>query len=85
MLGDAPEAVPCGWRDAAGVPIALFCWVEQIAESPESGALLSRLHQRGQVIGLGPEVLYVRFADESQLISMDPALVRVLDDTADGG
>jgi hypothetical protein len=61
------------------------CWVEQIAESPESGALLSRLHQRGQVVGLGAEVLYVRFADESQLISVAPPLVRVLDDTADGG
>jgi hypothetical protein len=59
--------------------------VEQIAESPESGALLSRLHQRGQVVGLGAEVLYVRFADESQLISVAPPLVRVLDDTADGG
>jgi len=30
-------------------------------------------------------VLYVRFADESQLISVAPALVRVLDDTAEGG
>lgn len=85
MLGDAPEAVQHGWRDAAGAPIALFCWVEQIAESPESGALFSRLHQRGQVVGLGPEMLYVRFADESQLISVAPALARVLDDTADGG
>ena len=74
-----------GWRDAAGAPIALFCWVEQIAESPEAGALFSRLHQRGQVVGLGPEMLYVCFADESQLISVAPALVRVLDDTVDGG
>jgi len=83
---NAPEAVQRGWRDAAGVLIALFCCgVEQIAESPGIGALFSRLHQRGQVVGLGAEVLYVRFADESQLISVAPALVRVLDEPAEGG
>jgi hypothetical protein len=69
MLGDAPESVQHGWCDAGGAPIALF----------------SRLHQRGQVVGLGPEMLYVRFPDESQLISVAPALTRVLDDTAEGG
>ena len=85
MPTDAPEAAQRGWRDAAGAPLALFSWVEQIAESPEAGALFSGSHQRGQVVGLGTEVLYVRFADESQLISVAPALVRALDDTADGG
>jgi len=59
--------------------------VEQIAESPEDGVLFSRLHQRGEVVGLDPEVLYVRFAGESQLISVAPALVRVLDDASGGG
>jgi hypothetical protein len=39
--------------------------VEQIAESPESGSLFSRLHQCGQVAGLGPEMLYVRFAEKA--------------------
>ncbi|HEX6405235.1 MAG TPA: hypothetical protein VF003_19085 [Pseudonocardiaceae bacterium] len=85
MPTDAPPAAQRGWRDAAGAPLVLFCWVEQVAESPEAGALFSRLHQRGQVVGLGAEMLYVRVAGESQLISVAPALVRVLDDTADSG
>ena len=85
MPADAPQEAQDRWCDVEGSRIALFCWVEQVAEHPEPGALFSRLHQRGQVVGLGAEVLYVRFAGESQLISVAPALVRVLDDTADGG
>jgi hypothetical protein len=56
----------------------LFCWVEQVAERPEREALLSRLHQQGQVLGRGPEVLYVRFASERQLVSVPPELLRLL-------
>jgi hypothetical protein len=52
--------------------------VEQVAEHPERGALLSRLHKQGEVLGRGPEVLYVRFAGERQLISMPPGLLRLL-------
>ena len=36
------------WRDIDGIPISLFCWVEQIIEDPEPGVLPSRLHQRGR-------------------------------------
>jgi hypothetical protein len=52
--------------------------VEQVAESSDREALFSRLHQQGQVLGRGPEVLYVRFASERQLISVPPELLRVL-------
>jgi hypothetical protein len=52
--------------------------VEQVAERPDREALFSRLHQQGQVLSRGPEVLYVRFASERQLISVPPELLRVI-------
>jgi hypothetical protein len=75
---DAPQAGRDRWCDVDGIRIALFCWVEQVSERPEREALFSRLHQQGQVVGRGPDVLYVRFASERQLISMPPELLRVL-------
>jgi hypothetical protein len=75
---DAPQTARDRWRDAEGTRIALFSWVEQIAEHPEREALFSRLHQQGQVLGHGRDVLYVRFASERQLISVPPELLRVL-------
>lgn len=79
MPTDAPRAARDRWCDAHGTPIRLFCWVEQIAEHPKHGALFSRLHRRGEVIGRGPDVLYVRFAGEGQMaISVAPHLVRLL-------
>jgi hypothetical protein len=57
----------------------LFCWVEQVADSPERAALLSRLHQRGKVVGQGPDV---RFQREGRLISVPPHLLRLLPDAA---
>jgi len=68
------------WRDVEGSHISLFCWVEQVAEHPEAGALFSRLHQRGQVLGRGPRELYVCFQGEGQLIGLSPQLVRLLPD-----
>jgi len=62
--------------------VALFCWVEQVAEDPEQG-LFSRLHQRGEVVGRGPGVLYVRFQGEGQLISVSSQFVRLLPDEPD--
>lgn len=44
----------------------------------ERAALPPRLHQHGQVVGRGHDVLYVRFND-NQLLSVQPRLVRVLD------
>jgi hypothetical protein len=78
MPSDAPQAARDRWCDVDGTRIALFCWVEQVAEHPECGALFSRLHKQGEVLGRGPEVLYVRFAGERQLISMPPGLLRLL-------
>lgn len=80
MPADPPRAPRDRWCDAQGAPITLFCWVEQVAEHPERGALFSRLHRRGEVIGRGPDVLYVRFAGEGRVISVAPQLVRLLRD-----
>jgi hypothetical protein len=80
MPADAPRAAEDRWCDAQGARIALFCWVQQVAEHSERGALFSRLHQHGQVVGRGPDVLYVRFAGEAQLISMPPQLLCLLPD-----
>jgi hypothetical protein len=74
----APRAAQDRWRDANGTPISLFCWVEQIAEHLEHGELFSRLHKRGEVIGRGPDVLYLRFEGEGGVISLSPQLVRLL-------
>jgi hypothetical protein len=73
------------WCDVEGRHVSLFCWVEQVAEHPEHGALFSRLNRRGEVLGRGPDVLYVRFEGESQLIGMPPPLVRLLPVGPGGG
>ncbi len=72
------------WRDVDGISIPLVCRIEQVAVSNEHGALPSRLHQRGQVIGRGHNRLYICFDGNNQLISLRPHLVRVLD-AAPGG
>lgn len=69
------------WCDAEGNHVPLFCWVEQVAEHPEQGPLFSRPHQRGEVVGRGPDVLYVRFEGQGgRLVSVPPQLVRLLPD-----
>jgi hypothetical protein len=83
MRADAPQAARDQWCGVEGTRIALFCWVEQVAEHPEHGAPFSRLHQQGQVLGRGPDVLYVRFASEGQLISVPPELLRLLPNEPD--
>lgn len=80
MHAEAPGPAQDRWCDIEGRPISLFCWVEQVAEHPEQGVLFCRLHQCGEVLGRGPDVLYVRFAGEGRLISVSPALVRLLPD-----
>jgi hypothetical protein len=80
MPADAPQAAQDRWLDAEGTRLALFCWVEQVAEHPDRGALFSRLHHQGQVLGRGPEMVYVRFAGEGKLISLPPRLLRLLPD-----
>lgn len=80
MPDEAPGPVQDRWCDVDGAHISLFCWVEQVAEHPEHGTLFSRLHQCGEVLGRGPDVLYVRFAGGGQLLGVAPALVRLLPD-----
>ncbi len=42
------------------------------------GALRERLHHRGQVIGRGIHLIYVRFDRGNQLVALRPHHVRVL-------
>jgi hypothetical protein len=72
------------WRDAHGAPIPQQCWIQQIAVDKAHGALPSRLHQQGQVLGRGLTRLIVRFAQDNDLVRIRPHLVRVLT-TPDGG
>ena len=72
------------WRDADGVPIPQQCRIEQIAVGKEHGALPSRLHKQGEVLGRGTTRLIVRFDhDENAVVRIRPHLVRVL--TTPGG
>ncbi len=52
------------WRDADGTHIPDQCRDKQIAVSKEHGALPSRLHQQGRVVGRGQNRLYVRLDDD---------------------
>ncbi|HKR48215.1 MAG TPA: hypothetical protein VJT72_01325 [Pseudonocardiaceae bacterium] len=66
------------WRDVHGVPIPQDCWVEQIAVHKGHGALPSRLHKQGQVLGRGTTRLIVQFDDNDELVRIRPHLVRVI-------
>jgi len=65
------------WRDADDTPIPPQCRVVQIAIDKQYGALPSRLHQQGQVLGRGINRLIVRF-DDNTTLNIRPHLVRVL-------
>lgn len=84
MNADPPRPGQNRWCDAKGIPVLVFCWVEQVAEDPQQGALFSRVGQRGEVVGRGPDLLYVRFAGEGQVIGVSPRVVRVVDAALDG-
>ena len=71
------------WRDADGVPIPQQGRIEQVAVGKGHGALPSRLHKQGQVLGRGLTRLIVQFDDESTVVRIRPHLVRVL--TTPGG
>lgn len=51
MPADAPRPAYGRWCHIESIPIALFCYVEQIAEDAKPAVLGSWLHQRGQVVG----------------------------------
>jgi hypothetical protein len=84
MPADTPRPTQDRWRDAVGNHISLFCQIEQVTEYPEPRALFSRLHQQGEVVGRGPDTVYVRFHGEAQVISVPPRLLRVLDTAPEG-
>lgn len=63
--------------DADGNDVSIFAWVEQIAEDPEMPAFFSHLHCKGEVVGRGDSVVYVRFEGEGQLISVKPQYLRI--------
>ncbi|MGH3772782.1 MAG: hypothetical protein ACRDRW_15560 [Pseudonocardiaceae bacterium] len=65
-------------RDADGTFIPLRSRVEQVAVDKAYGALPSRLHQYGQVVGQSADLLYVRFDHEYYLTSLRPHLVRLV-------
>ncbi|MGH3767270.1 MAG: hypothetical protein ACRDTX_19290 [Pseudonocardiaceae bacterium] len=53
--------------------------MEQVVEHPESGALFSRLHQRGQVVGRGTHLVCVRLDHGGQLIALRPHHLRIVE------
>lgn len=71
------------WRDADGAPIPQQCRIEQVVVDKERGALPSRLHKHGQVLGRGTTRVIVQFDDEPTVVRIRPYLVRVLT-TANG-
>ena len=79
--GGAPDSDP--WRDAEGVHIPIQSRVEQVAVDKNHGALRDRLHHRGQVIGRGLHLIFVRFDHGNQLIALRPHHVRVIKAPAD--
>ncbi|MGH3601347.1 MAG: hypothetical protein ACRDQH_13925 [Pseudonocardiaceae bacterium] len=84
MPTDTPRPTQDRWSDAEGTHISLFCWIEQVTDHPQPGTLFSRLHQQGEVVGRGPDMVYVRFHGEGQVISVPPRLLRVLDTAPEG-
>jgi hypothetical protein len=66
------------WRDADGASIPEHGRIEQIDVSKKHGALPSRLHKQGQVLGRGTTRLIVQFDNEHKVASIRPHLVRVL-------
>jgi hypothetical protein len=66
------------WHDVDGTHIPLLCRIEQVRVRRRHGALPSRLHQQGQVIGRCTRWLFVRFEADNQLILIRPYLVRVI-------
>jgi hypothetical protein len=81
MPAPSPRPTTHRWCDVDGTPIPLLCRIEQIAVSQQHGAMPSRLHQHGQVIGRDTHWLHVCFDEDHRLVLLQPHLVRVLDHT----
>ncbi|MGH3852039.1 MAG: hypothetical protein ACRDR6_00775 [Pseudonocardiaceae bacterium] len=65
-------------RDVDGTVVPLQSRVEQVAVDKAYGALPSRLHQFGLVVGHSADLLYVRFDHEYHLTTLRPHLVRLV-------
>jgi len=78
MSARRPRPAYDPWRDVDGVPIPQQCRIEQVAVDKERGALPSRLHKHGHVLGRGTTRLTVRFDNENKVVRIRPHLVRVL-------
>ncbi len=78
MPARVPRPADNPWRDVDGTPIPEQCRVEQIGVNSDYGAMPSRLHQQGRVVGRGKNRLYVRVDVDDKLVSVRPHLVRVL-------
>jgi hypothetical protein len=65
-------------REVEDTPIPVHARVVQVAVDEEGGALPSRLHQRGEVVGRGSHLLHVRFEEDQDTVAVRPDLVRVL-------
>jgi hypothetical protein len=66
------------WRNAHGVSTPPQCRIEQITIDKIHGALPSRLHQQGQILGHGLTRLIVRCDHKHDPVTLRPHLVRVL-------
>lgn len=67
-------------RDADGTDIRLLRRFEQVAVDPANGALPSRLHHQGKVIGRSAHLVYVLFDDGDQgIVPLRPHLLRLID------
>ncbi|MGH3830906.1 MAG: hypothetical protein ACRDRS_10740 [Pseudonocardiaceae bacterium] len=65
-------------RDVDGTVVPLQSRVEQVAVDKACGALPSRLHHFGLVVGHSADLLYVRFEQEYHLTTLRPHLVRLV-------
>lgn len=77
---DATAGALCDFPllDADGTEIPLGSRVEQVAVDEAQGALRSRLHYHGDVIGRGRHLVHVRFEREYHMTSLLSSLVRLL-------
>ncbi|MGH3901622.1 MAG: hypothetical protein ACRDTA_25885 [Pseudonocardiaceae bacterium] len=83
ILGHAPVSA-CGvdkWRDVDDTHISDQCRIQQVDVAKLHGALPSRLHKLGRVVGRGFTRIHVQFDGEAEITSLRPHLVRVIDPT----
>lgn len=66
------------WRDADGTPVTEGCRVEQIQVCKKHGAVPSRLHRQGQVVGRGNSRVVLLFDGVDRPVSVRPHLLRVI-------